>query len=213
MMNDLFFEKTISRRSFLKTCSAIALSTIIAPHLFPAWSEEQHITGFIEPFPALFYRKLPDAAVQCLLCPRYCVVTKGQRGFCRVRENQDGTYHTLAYSNPCAVHIDPIEKKPLFHFLPGTQALSIATAGCNFTCKNCQNWDISQARPEDTYNLHITPDEIVALAQKYRTPTIAYTYTEPTVFFEYMLATAQRAHEKNEWILNVELNFTKGICA
>jgi pyruvate formate lyase activating enzyme len=129
------------------------------------------------------------------------VVAPGQKGFCRVRRNDKGEYKTLVHSNPCAVHIDPIEKKPLFHFLPGTSALSLATAGCNFTCKNCQNYDISQASPEDTYNYNITPGEMVQLAIEYQTPTIAYTYTEPTVFFEYMLETAKKAREKK--ILNI----------
>jgi pyruvate formate lyase activating enzyme len=109
--------------------------------------------------------------------------------------------YTLVHSNPCAVHIDPIEKKPLFHFFPGTAALSIATAGCNFTCKNCQNFDISQARPDDTVNYDLSPARIVDLAVKYETPTVAYTYTEPTVFYEYMLETAQAAHRKG--VLNI----------
>jgi pyruvate formate lyase activating enzyme len=128
-------------------------------------------------------------------------VGEGERGFCRVRENRDGEYYTLVHSNPCAVHIDPIEKKPLFHFQPGTAALSIATAGCNFTCKNCQNYDISQARPDDTVNYDLAPQDIVDLAIKYDTPTIAYTYTEPTVFYEYMLETAKAARRKG--ILNI----------
>jgi pyruvate formate lyase activating enzyme len=118
-----------------------------------------------------------------------------------VRENRDGDYYTLVHANPCAVHIDPIEKKPLFQFLPGTAALSIATAGCNFTCKNCQNYDISQARPDDTINVELFPEDVVALALKYDTPTIAYTYTEPTIFFEYMLETAKIARKKG--VLNI----------
>ncbi len=157
--------------------------------------------GLIKPQKALYYEKLTQKMVQCLLCPRKCIVAKANRGFCRVRENRDGEYYTLVHSNPCTLHIDPIEKKPLFHFRPGTTALSLATAGCNFTCKNCQNWDISQARPEDTVNFEVSAQGLVDLALKYKTPTIAYTYTEPTVFYEYMLETARIAKEKG--ILNI----------
>lgn len=157
--------------------------------------------GLIKPHRALYYEKLPKKKIKCLLCPRSCVVSEDKRGFCRVRENRDGEYYSLAYSNPCAIHIDPIEKKPLFHFLPGTTALSIATAGCNFTCKNCQNWDISQANPDDTANYELSPEQIVELAVAYKTPTIAYTYTEPTVFYEYMIDTAKQAKKKG--VLNI----------
>ncbi len=152
--------------------------------------------GYIDAKKAMHYSRLSNHRVQCTLCPRSCVVLSGQRGFCRVRENREGEYYTLVHSNPCAVHIDPIEKKPLFHFFPGTAALSIATAGCNFTCRNCQNHDISQARPDDTVNVKLTPEDVAELALKYETPTIAYTYTEPTVFYEYMLQTARIARRK-----------------
>lgn len=157
--------------------------------------------GYIKAKKARHYVRLSNRRVQCTLCPRACIVKPGQRGFCRVRENREGEYYTLVHSNPCAVHIDPIEKKPLFHFLPGTAALSIATAGCNFTCRNCQNHDISQARPDDTVNVRLTPEDVAALAVQYETPTIAYTYTEPTVFFEYMLETARVARQKG--VLNI----------
>lgn len=190
---DLFFERVISRRDFLKTCGIITLGSAILPRLIQTAQAQEGSIGFTQPIEALYYGRLSKQQIRCLLCPRYCVVPKGGRGFCRVRENRDGKYYTLAYANPCALHIDPIEKKPLYHFLPGTTALSLATAGCNFTCKNCQNWDISQAQPDDTYNYHLAPATIVHTAQHYATPTIAYTYTEPTVFFEYMLATAKKA--------------------
>jgi len=193
---DLFFEQVISRRDFLKKCGIIALSSAVVPHVIQTAHAQEGSIGLIRPVEAQYYKTLPKQGIQCLLCPRYCVVQKGQRGFCRVRENRDGKYYTVAYANPCAVHIDPIEKKPLYHFLPGTMALSIATAGCNFTCKNCQNWDISQTQPDETYNYHLDPADIVTLAQRYQTPTIAYTYTEPTVFFEYMLAIAKKTRAK-----------------
>jgi pyruvate formate lyase activating enzyme len=193
---NLIFEQTLSRRDFLKRCSMLALSGLILPKLTRFAEAQEAQYGFIEARKALHYEKLTNKKVRCLLCPRTCIVMNGKRGFCRVRENRDGEYYTLVHSNPCAVHIDPIEKKPLFHFIPGTTALSIATAGCNFTCKNCQNWDISQARPDETINYRISPQMLVDLASQHKTPTIAYTYTEPTVFYEYMLETAKIAKHK-----------------
>jgi len=198
---NFFFEQIITRRDFLKKCGLIAFSGMILPRLLKLVQAQDLKFGFVKPHTALYFEKLSNNKVKCLLCPRGCIITEGKRGFCRVRENRNGEYYTLVHSNPCAVHIDPIEKKPLFHFLPGTTALSLATAGCNFTCKNCQNWDISQAKPEEIYNYEISPRFMVNLALENRTPTIAYTYTEPTIFFEYMLETAKIA--KKNGILNI----------
>jgi len=105
---------------------------------------------------AMYYTKLSDKAVRCQLCPRYCTLMDNQRSFCRVREPIDGKLYTLVYELPCAVHVDPIEKKPVFHMLPGSRSFSIATAGCNLRCKFCQNWQISQSRPEETSNTKLT---------------------------------------------------------
>ena len=198
---NLFFEKGISRRNFLKKCGVLATSGLILSKMVKFAEAQEAKLGYSSPKKALYYKKLSGKRVQCSLCPRACVVGEGSRGFCRVRENRGGEYYTLVHSNPCAVHIDPIEKKPLFHFIPGTAALSIATAGCNFTCKNCQNYDISQARPDDTVNFELKPADVVSLAKRYETPTIAYTYTEPTVFYEYMLETAKEAGRKG--VLNI----------
>ncbi len=195
------FERTMTRRTFVKTCAWFGLGGILLPGLARFAAAQDARLGYVKAKKALHYEKLGDGRIRCTLCPRRCVVGGGERGFCRVRENRGGEYYTLVHSNPCAVHIDPIEKKPLFHFLPGTMALSIATAGCNFTCKNCQNHDISQARPDDTVNLPLSPQDIVDLAKKHATPTIAYTYTEPTIFFEYMLDTARRARRSG--VLNI----------
>jgi len=123
------------------------------------------------------------------------VVPPGGRGYCEVRENRDGVYYTLTYGNPCAIHVDPIEKKPFYHFLPSTTAFSIATAGCNLDCKFCQNWHISQARPEELANYDLPPVELVAAAVRSGAPSIAYTYSEPTIFYEYMLECAKLAHD------------------
>ena len=145
---------------------------------------------------ARYYKKLEELKVQCELCPRKCTVADLERGYCGVRENREGDYYTLVYSRPCALHMDPIEKKPLFHYLPGTTAFSLATAGCNIECKFCQNWNISQFRPEEVQSWYAPPQEIVNLAQKYKCPTIAYTYTEPVIFYEYMYDVAQAARKE-----------------
>jgi pyruvate formate lyase activating enzyme len=142
------------------------------------------------------YEKLADNAVRCLVCPRKCVVPDGQRGFCRVRENDGGTYYLIVYGKICAAHIDPIEKKPLFHFLPGTTAFSIATVGCNMSCKFCQNWEISQARPEEVHAAESAPEKVAGEALTYDSPTIAYTYTEPIVWNEYVRDTARLGHDR-----------------
>lgn len=128
--------------------------------------------------------------VQCELCPTECVLENYQVGGCRVRINKDGVLYSLVYGKPCAVHVDPIEKKPFFHFLPATAAFSIATAGCVLGCKFCQNWQISQAKPEDTDNHDLPPEDVVRGAMLYGCRTITYTYTEPTVFYEYMYDTS-----------------------
>lgn len=139
--------------------------------------------------------------VECQLCKRKCRLVDGQKGDCRVRINLDGKLQTLVYGNPCAVHIDPIEKKPLFHVLPGTGSYSIATAGCNVHCKFCQNWQISQRPAEETHNYDLPPAKVVSEALRYRCRSIAYTYSDPVIFYEYMYDTSQLAHQQD--ILNL----------
>ncbi|MCD6289451.1 MAG: AmmeMemoRadiSam system radical SAM enzyme [Anaerolineae bacterium] len=135
--------------------------------------------------------------VQCNLCPHRCVIADGERGRCRVRENRGGRLYSLVYGNPCAVHVDPIEKKPFFHFLPGAAALSLATAGCNLRCLYCQNWTISQVPPEKTSNISLPPEVVADYAQHAGAQVIAYTYSEPTVFYEYMMDTATLTRKAN----------------
>ncbi len=135
------------------------------------------------------------AAVECRLCPRRCRLEHGQRGDCRVRMNIDGELKTLVYGNPCAVHVDPIEKKPLFHVLPGTGAFSLATAGCNLHCKFCQNWQISQRPPEETRNTTLPPEAVVSEALRTGCRSVAYTYSDPVIFYEYMTDTSRLAKE------------------
>jgi len=142
---------------------------------------------------ARFYDKLAYKKIKCKLCPRECVIDDRERGYCGVRENRGGTYYSLVHSRVCAAHVDPIEKKPLFHFLPGTMAFSVATAGCNVNCKMCQNWDISQVRPEQVSSTYLPPVKLAALARQNDCPSVAYTYSEPVVFCEYVLDSAEAA--------------------
>jgi len=134
-------------------------------------------------------------SIQCELGPTECVLEEYQIGGCRTRINKDGTLYSLVYGKPCSVAIDPIEKKPFFHFLPGTTAFSIATAGCVLGCKFCQNWQISQANPEEVDHQDLAPGDVVRQALFYQCRTITYTYTEPTVFYEYMYDIAQIARQ------------------
>jgi pyruvate formate lyase activating enzyme len=139
---------------------------------------------------ARFYEKLPGKNVRCQLCPRGCVVGDRQRGHCRVRENRGGTYYSLVHSRVCAAHIDPIEKKPFFHFHPGILAFSLATVGCNVNCKFCQNWEISQAKPEELPARYLPPADIAAIAKQNQCPAVAFTYSEPTVWNEFVVDAA-----------------------
>lgn len=132
----------------------------------------------------------------CNLCPKHCRIAPGKRGDCKIRMNIDGKLRAVTYGHPCAVHMDPIEKKPMFHFKPGSDILSIATAGCNLHCQNCQNWEISQAMPEDVNVYDLPPEQLVAKASELKAPSIAYTYTEPLVYYEYTLDSARQAKEK-----------------
>ena len=185
------------RRSFLKTaslpclaaCAGVVAGTQGLVPLLGAESDAQFIRE------AQFYEKQPYRKIKCKLCPRECVIDDHERGYCGARENRGGTYYTLVHSRVATAHIDPIEKKPFFHFLPGAMAFSIATAGCNVNCKMCQNWEISQVRPEQVRSTYVPPARIAELAQQNRCPVVAYTYSEPVIFYEYMMDTARAAHE------------------
>jgi len=156
---------------------------------------------------ARFYEKKKDQQVHCLLCNHHCLIKEGKRGLCGVRENREGRLYSLVYARPIATHVDPIEKKPLFHFLPGSRSFSLATAGCNFRCLFCQNADISQL-PQDQGKIpgeEVPPEEIVAAARQAGCQSIAYTYTEPTIFFEYAQDIARLAEAqglKNVFVTN-----------
>lgn len=146
---------------------------------------------------AKYFKVLPEKKIKCTLCPHECILLNGQTGICKTRQNIDGILKTLVFSNPCAVNIDPIEKKPLFHFLAGSKTFSIGTAGCNLSCKNCQNYTISQAKPQDVNSYYLEPQNVITKAIENNCNSISYTYTEPTVFYEYMLETAKLAYKNN----------------
>ena len=156
------------------------------------------------------YRKLKSDRVACGICPNRCILAPGDRSVCRSKINYDGKLFSLAYGNPCSVNTDPIEKKPLFHFKPRIKAFSLATTGCNFRCLNCQNWEISQAKPHEVpYTYELFPDDVIRAATKSRAQSIAYTYSEPITFFEYMLDTARLAKKAglcNLWVSNAYIN-------
>jgi len=137
-----------------------------------------------------------EKVVSCELCPRNCQIEPGRHGYCRARYNRDGELISLVYGKACAAHIDPIEKKPLFHFLPASKVFSFATAGCNLHCLYCQNWDISQKYPDEAKNFDLPPAALVHEAAANHCPSIAYTYTEPCTFFEYALDTSRLARDK-----------------
>ncbi|MGD8523184.1 MAG: AmmeMemoRadiSam system radical SAM enzyme [Desulfobacterales bacterium] len=157
-----------------------------APKKLWKWSHE----GFL-------YKKLGKNKVSCGICPNYCVLEPGDRSVCRSRVNIDGTLYSLTYGNPCSVNTDPIEKKPLFHFIPRTKAFSLATTGCNFRCLNCQNYEISQAKPHEVMNYELFPPDVVKEARRAGAHSIAYTYSEPITFFEYVLDSCRLARENN----------------
>ena len=170
-----------------------------APERLWKWSHE----GFL-------YKKLKNDRVVCGICPNRCILAPGDRSICRSRVNLDGKLYSLAYGNPCAVNTDPIEKKPLYHFKPHTRTFSLATTGCNFRCLNCQNWEISQAKPHEAgHRYELFPADVIEAAQKARARSIAYTYSEPSTFFEYMIDIAHLAREAgldNLWVSNAYIN-------
>jgi pyruvate formate lyase activating enzyme len=160
---------------------------VVSPEISPVTEDLQE---------ARFYEKLSGGRVQCNLCPNRCILSPGQRGVCKVRENIDGQLYSLVYGKPITTHVDPIEKKPFYHFLPSSQAYSLATVGCNLSCQYCQNWDISQRFPGDVTPMEKTPDEVVQEALDAGAESIAFTYNEPTVWYEYMYDIAKLAKEK-----------------
>ena len=159
---------------------------------------------------ALYYMPIEkDKKVQCFLCPHQCIIDDGKTGICRTRKNVGGKLFALVYDQFTSVNLDPIEKKPLYHFYPGTEILSLGTLGCNFKCKGCQNYEISQATVGEVPTRTVTSDDAIRLAKEYKSVGIAYTYNEPLINFEYLLETASQAHKydlKNVLVTNGYIN-------
>ena len=154
-----------------------------------------------------YYKRLADGRVECTVCPHHCRIAEGKTGICRSRRNQGGVLVSEVYGIPCSLAIDPIEKKPLYHFHPGTTCLSLACTGCNFRCLNCQNHDISQVSPEEVNHYELLPEDVVALCLKHQCPGIAYTYTEPLTYLEYIIDCARMAHEAGLWNILVTAGY------
>jgi len=141
-----------------------------------------------------YYIETPRGT-KCLICPNECILKEGEVGDCRSRVNYQNKIYSIAYGNPCSLHVDPIEKKPLYHFLPESKTFSLAVAGCNLACLNCQNWQISQVSPKQTRNYDLMPPQVYKQADYYKCKSIAYTYSEPIAFYEYFLDSSKIAHE------------------
>ena len=154
-----------------------------------------------------YYQRLDNGVVECQLCPHHCHIANGKTGRCKSRMNHDGVLVSEVYGKPCALAIDPIEKKPLYHFHPGTTCLSLACTGCNFRCLNCQNHDISQVAPDDVNHYELSPEQVVDLCSQHHCPGIAYTYTEPLTYIEYIIDCARLAHEKGLWNILVTAGY------
>jgi pyruvate formate lyase activating enzyme len=190
-------QNNLSKREFLRQC-AFCTGGLALGMYNTNWSSSA-VSSDLGRFSkeTLFYRVTADG-LQCEKCPHGCLLMNdGDVGFCRNRVTSNGKMYSIAYGNPCAVHIDPIEKKPFFHFLPTTHAFSIAAAGCNFRCLNCQNWQISQMSPKESANSDLMPEAVVNACVTSGSESIAYTYSEPTTFYEYAYDTAKLARDKN----------------
>lgn len=177
-------KKQIDRRGFIRTGAGAAAGLLVTPAVSKSnarinWEAK-----------ARYYDKLPKNRVKCRLCPWECTVEPGDRGICQVRANRDGIYHSLVYGRVAAHHVDPIEKKPLFHFHPASTAFSVATAGCNVECKFCQNWELAQRKPEELNSVVMSPNKLARTAAGAGCVSLAYTYNEPTIFTEFMIDTA-----------------------
>ncbi len=164
---------------------------------FLIYNREKSVINTEGLYQAKYYEKLPGDMVRCNLCPNRCILSEGQVGLCNVRKNIKGELYSLSYGQLASANVDPIEKKPLFHFLPGSQAFSIATPGCNLRCLFCQNWQIAQVMPGEIKTIEASPEEVVDKALASGAKSIAFTYSEPVIFYEYMLDIAKLAQRKD----------------
>ncbi|MCE5252193.1 AmmeMemoRadiSam system radical SAM enzyme [bacterium] len=198
---------TVPRRRFLGLglCAAAAYCAGCGT----AESGDTVSSGSAGPVEARFYEKLQDKMTQCHVCPRECLIQEGDRGYCGTRENRGGTLYTLVYGKVASSHVDPIEKKPFFHVFPGTKAFSIATAGCNLKCKFCQNWELSQSKPEQLRSQSMTPEDVAKSAVRSGSVSIAYTYNEPTVFTEFVYDCAAAGKKEGIHSIVISNGFVK----
>lgn len=183
-----------SKRDFIRKCAAMSAGFVIWPDRLLL---SDYNGNMKDPYRrlAMFQEETPRGTI-CLICPNECVLKEGEISQCNNRIVYKSKLYTMAYGNPCSVNIDPVEKKPLYHFYPGTTAFSIATAGCNLACLNCQNWTISQTSPQKTSNTELPPEQVVEECVRNRSKSIAYTYSEPVTFYEYAFETAKIARSR-----------------
>jgi pyruvate formate lyase activating enzyme len=217
--------RLMTRKEFLKSLSLGACAMLYADQAFCFWPLKSdfnsNVKGDIFKGDApskpwkwsieAFHYETEGKDVRCQLCPHQCYLSPGDRGVCRARVNIGGKLYSLSYGDPCSVNVDPIEKKPLFHFYPGSSIFSLAAAGCSFRCLNCQNWEISQRRPEDLEHAELFPEGVISQLKRRGLNLIAYTYSEPTSFYEYMYDTARLGKEagfKSVMISNGYINET-----
>lgn len=186
----------MNKRLFLKSCLAMGVF-VLPKSLYSLSLKNNNVNNKdIKLMKEAMFYKLKDGKVVCELCPNFCLLNKGELGLCNARINKDSILYSLTYQKPCSVNIDPIAKKPLYHFYPSSQVFSLGTAGCNFKCLNCQNYSISQVSPDKIKYYNLTPEDIVNNALKNNCKSIAYTYSEPTIFYEYMYEIAVLAKSK-----------------
>ncbi|MGC1392343.1 MAG: AmmeMemoRadiSam system radical SAM enzyme [Bacteroidales bacterium] len=189
----------LSKRDFLKKSLALSAGLICIPR--------RAVLSGLSPEDQVIYKKIAmyqeetARGIMCRICPNECVLKEGELSKCNNRKVKDSKLYTLAFGNPCTVNVDPVEKKPLYHFLPGSKAYSIATAGCNLVCLNCQNWTISQISPDKTRNYDLMPEKVVTESINNNCKSIAYTYSEPVTFYEYVFETATLA--RNAGVKNI----------
>ena len=187
-------KRQVTKREFIKDITKKGVAIIAASRTtaFPTIVSASEVTPTTE---AMFYKQLDGVMIQCMLEPRQCIVNDWERGYCGAKENRGGKYYTLVYSQPCAVYVEPIEREHFYHVYPGSEFLGIGTAGCNLECKYCETWNISQVRPEETEVQNLSPENAVRRAVSEGCRTIAFTYNDPVISYEYVLATARIAKQ------------------
>jgi pyruvate formate lyase activating enzyme len=193
MGNQMEPKNKISKRDFIRKSLALSAGLVCGPYVLRGVSESDPPQGIYKRL--AMYQEETARGIMCRICPNECVLKEGELSKCNNRKVHNSKLYTLAYGNPCSVNIDPVEKKPLYHFRPSTRAFSIATAGCNLVCLNCQNWTISQTSPDKTRNVDLSPSKVVEECTKNKCESIAYTYSEPVTFYEYAFETATLARK------------------